>query len=205
MTSDSWLCRLAARHLLVELGGECVALVAPYLSAQIPRTRGTAEWVLRCIADDTTRALARRAAHLLCPTCIVRCAKNPISVPGGRDLTYFGCRNCGRSRELLQWPGQIVAVLDTEVRRERAEEGDTMRVNWSERGRPFDFDRVEIVSATDDEAERFTLVVGNDTDEVRRARYTQMRCLISTDCGLSENSMRILRNTFGEVEVGRGT
>jgi hypothetical protein len=64
----------------------------------------------------------------------------------------------------------------------------------------FDFDRVEIIQATDEEVERFAMQVGNDTDPVRQPRYAQMHCLIAPDCRLSENSLRILRNFFGEVE-----
>ena len=42
--------------------------------------------------------------------------------------------------------------------------------------------------------------VGNDTDPVRQPRYGEMLCLIAPDCRLSENSLRILRNFFGQVE-----
>lgn len=49
--------------------------------------------------------------------------------------------------------------------------------------------------------ERFAVQVGNDTDPVRRPTYAQMRCLVSPECGLSENTMRILQRTFGRVEM----
>ena len=74
------------------------------------------------------------------------------------------------------------------------------QVNWSAQQRLFDFDRVEIIQATDEDVERFAMQVGNDTDPVRQPRYTQMHCLIAPGCRLSENSWRILQSFFGQVE-----
>ena len=64
------------------------------------------------------------------------------------------------------------------------------------------FDEVEIVQATDEDVERFAVQVGNDTDPKRKPRYQEMRCVVSPECRLSENSMRILERMFGAVEVG---
>ena len=74
-------------------------------------------------------------------------------------------------------------------------------VNWLQHRSLFDFDRVEIIQATDEEIERFVVQVGNDTDLVRQIRYPQMRCQVSPDCHLSENTLRVLRTRFGEVTV----
>jgi hypothetical protein len=48
--------------------------------------------------------------------------------------------------------------------------------------------------------ERFAVQVGNDTDPVRQEFYRFMRCVISPDCRLSDNTIRILRRTFGQVD-----
>jgi hypothetical protein len=63
----------------------------------------------------------------------------------------------------------------------------------------FDFDKVEIVSATDEEVERFAVKVGNDTDPFRQPHYKTMRCLVAESCNLSKNSIRVLQQMFGEV------
>ncbi len=101
---------------------------------------------------------------------------------------------------------RVVAVLDSEWAAEKShqEADDVLRINWLQRKKMFDFDRIEIVNATDEEVERFTMEVGNDPDEWRRSGYRQMRCLIRPDCELSKNTIQLLRSTFGEVQVKKG-
>jgi hypothetical protein len=45
-------------------------------------------------------------------------------------------------------------------------------------------------------------MVGNDTDEYRRPRYKNMPCHVAPECALSENTLRVLSSTLGEVSVG---
>jgi hypothetical protein len=66
-----------------------------------------------------------------------------------------------------------------------------LQVNWLARQALFDFDQIEIIRATDEDVERFTVQAGNDTDAFRRPGYALMRCLIAPDCRLSENTLRI--------------
>jgi hypothetical protein len=82
---------------------------------------------------------------------------------------------------------------------EQVNQDELLRVNWFRRDSLFDFDRVELVQANDEEVERFAVRVGNDTDPVRSPRYGQMACLIGPDCRPSENTWRILQSQFGEV------
>jgi hypothetical protein len=74
-------------------------------------------------------------------------------------------------------------------------------INWLQRRELFDFSRVEIVQATDEDVERFAVQVGNDTDEWRKPRYKQIPCAVSAQCQLSENTLRILERMFGAVRV----
>lgn len=98
---------------------------------------------------------------------------------------------------------EVVAVLDAGWDAETERIGvDRQRVNWLRRQRVFDFDWVEIVNATDRDVESFVVQIGNDTDDWRQSRYPQMQCVISPQCVLSENTLQILKNTFGEVRVG---
>jgi hypothetical protein len=84
---------------------------------------------------------------------------------------------------------------------EQAENQAELQVNWLRRRNLYDFGRVEIIEATDEEVERFAVQVGNDTDEWRKPRYKQMPCIVSAQCRLSENTLRILDRMFGEVRV----
>ena len=98
---------------------------------------------------------------------------------------------------------EVVAVLDADWAAETERVGvDKQRVNWLRRQKLFDFDWVEIVNATDEDVDNFAVQIGNDTDDWRQLRYPQMQCVISPQCALSENTLRILKNTFGEVRVG---
>jgi hypothetical protein len=129
---------------------------------------------------------------------LARCAAHFIPLPWQPDIPLYGCRICRRSWELLYCPAGIVAVLDQSWAKKYAMEADVLRVNWLEYRTMFDFDRIEIVQATDEEVERFVVQAGNDTDELRQPFYRQMRCLLG--CRLSENTLRILQNQFGQVE-----
>lgn len=99
---------------------------------------------------------------------------------------------------------KVVAVLDGSWAEETRDEGiDVHRVNWLQHQSIFDFDWVEIMQATDEDVEHFAMQVGNDTDDWRGSRYRQMPCLVSPDCNLSENTIRILQELFGEVRIAR--
>jgi hypothetical protein len=161
---------------------------------------GVAVQALKDIAA-ATQPLAGRADRLLCPRCLVRCGAHDAGLPGERDVTYYGCRACCQSREFIPYPQEMIAVLDTTWQGAQSEQGGLLRVNWLARRALFDFDRVEIIRATDKDVEHFAMQVGNDTDPLRKPRYATMRCAVNPRCGLSENTLRILENTFGRVEV----
>jgi hypothetical protein len=119
----------------------------------------------------------------------------------GPDLHYYGCRSCGQSREFMEWPGQVVAVLDRTMSAEQMEQDGALHVNWLRRRRRCDFDRVEIGQTDEINVERFAIQVANDTDACRRERYKQMVCTVRHEVVLSENTLRILKRTFGQVVV----
>ena len=178
---------------VVALGGEAV----PFLKDMIARHHheSIAAELLKAIARDTKARIGDRALQVLCPTCLTRYKARKVWLEF-RYLTYYGCRICGQSRELLE--GRLVAVLDSRMDTERVQQDGTWRVNWLARRALFDFDEVEIVQATDEDVERFVVQVGNDTDEFRRSRYKEISCKIAPDCRLSENTLRILKSTFDE-------
>jgi hypothetical protein len=84
---------------------------------------------------------------------------------------------------------------------EKFKQNGVLRVNWLTHRKLFDFDEVEIAQATDEDVERFAVQVGNDTDPKRKPRYQKMRCVVSSECHLSENTLRILERMFGVVAV----
>ncbi len=162
---------------------------------------GVAIQMMKDIAQATQRQLGDQADRLLCPHCLVHFYAHRADLPGQPDVTYYGCRACRQSKEMVECPQVMVAVLDTAWQGEQDRQNDSLRINWLARRTLFDFDRVEIVRATDKDAEHFAMQVGNDTDPFRKSRYTHMRCVVAPACDLSENTLRVLENTFGQVEI----
>jgi hypothetical protein len=150
----------------------------------------------------TIKRLEKMALEIWRPHCLARFKAIGISLPEeAPKLYYYGCRACGQSREVLRLKGGVTAILDNAGAVEQLSQAEGLNVNWLRRRSLFDFDRVEIVQATDEEVERFAVSIGNDTDKTRRARYRGMEYLISPSCELSPNTLRVLAHIF-ENEAG---
>ncbi len=157
------------------------------------------------LLDELTQARqqtqAYQVAHRFCPHCLTRFALLTPSDTAPTHPSGYGCRTCRQSKDFLDWAGPLVAVLDNSMRTAMVEKGNALHVNWFSRQSLFDFEQVKIMQATDETVERFAVLVGNDTDEVRRPGYAEMKCTVLSGCHLSENTLRILRHTFGQVEL----
>jgi hypothetical protein len=191
---------LEAYPLVVALGGEAVHSLRLIGSDPDHPLSGLAAQLLRDIELDTRNRLGAEPARYVCLQCAVRCAALTESLSLLAGMTYYGCRACGQSRDLLDWPDQrIVAVLDQTTGAGDPQEGQPLKINWLVWRDLFDFDEVWIIEATDEDVERLAVQVGNDTDPIRRPKYEQMRCLISPACHLSPNTLRVLGQVFGQV------
>lgn len=200
LRNDHWGTRFVARQLLAASGSKALD---PLCGAAREHPKdpvgATAAWLLSSIASDTTSRLAANAAGLLCPSCFVRCASYTVQPSLRHSHTGYGCRACGQSWDFMEWPGKVVAVLDRGMSEDLVKEEGVLSVNWIARKSLFDFDSVEIRNGSDEEVERFAVQIGNDTDPVRKPRYSRMTCRIPSPCSLSENSVRILQSAFGDV------
>lgn len=194
-----WFRRFLGRHLLFEIGGHAVEALEDVAFGDSSYGQEDARWVLHCISVDTTTRLAAEPECWICPDCWLGCGLLWIDRPWRSDWQFYGCRNCRRSRGLLHRTQEMVVVFDNRSSGLSCQEG-LIRANWFTRRTLFDFDRIEIIRATDEDIERFAVQAGNDTDSLRRSRYPRMRCTIGPDCHLSANTIRILENSFGRVE-----
>lgn len=186
---------------VVEMGGEVVPVLHP-ISKRYHMLQHVAGQLIFDIGRNTEKQLKGQESQLLCPHCLVHCGMHRINVPWIGEITYYGCRACGQSRNFVPSDNyRLVVVLDRGLMAEQTNHNETIRINWIEYRKLFDFEEVEVVRATDEDVERFAVQVGNDTDPFRNIRYKQMICTISSGCGLSENSIRILHRTFGQIEV----
>ncbi len=185
---------------VLALGGESVSTLES-IAGDKNQLQLIATQLIQDIGRETTKRLGKRRSLLLCPRCFVRCAVHKARSQRWQTITYYGCRHCRQSSEFIDLEGQVIAVLDSKSPMRLSEQAGQVRINWFAHSEPFDFDGVEIIWATDEDVERFAMKLGNDTDPIRQPRYKQMRCWVSSTCGLSENPMKILRKIFGQVEV----
>lgn len=193
-----WLERFIAQHCLVCWGGQAVEALYPFAVREADPLQQTALWLLASIGHNTASRFAERQ-DILCPKCLTYFQPNQIDLPHQPNLTFYGCRACNQSREFLEGIRYVIAILNTAWTEIQLQRNDTLHINWLVRRALFDFDRVEIIQAPDEEVERFAVQVGNDTDPVREPRYKQMKCYVAPECWLSENTLRILVSMFGEV------
>jgi hypothetical protein len=156
------------------------------------------------LLEELTHASSQwnyQTSHKWCPRCLARCVAHEESLSLLDTAISYRCRVCDQGEEFMEWAGSVTAVLDRRSDEEITESHGALRVNWLAHRNLFDFDRVEIIQATDEEVERFAVQIGNDTDEWRRAEYKRILCTIQPSCELTENTLRILSHTFGLVEV----
>jgi hypothetical protein len=199
LKSPDWVERLTARQALIELGGEAAEALAKLNDGPLEET---AMWLLGSIEQETRRQLAWRAPLIRCPTCLARFGPRSVNVSLGVSFVYFGCRVCSQSRDFLECPAGVTAVLDTGWTESRRYQDGRLYINWLLERRVFDFDRVEIIRAADEDVERLAVQVGNDTDPARRSHYPEIPCWVAPECRLSENTLRILSRMFGAVKHG---
>ncbi len=137
-------------------------------------------------------------ANPVCTRCMLRCTEYRSPITSHEAIVYQGCRECRQSQDIAT--GEVIAILDATLNQLwTTTNNGLIKVNWLQWRAVFDFDRVEIINATDEDVERLSMQIGNDTDKVRSPRYQQITCTISPGCHLSENTLRILHRTFGEV------
>ena len=197
------LCDLGDNYrCLFGLGGTAILVLEQEVANQ-PTLAQFAHQLLEDISNDTQNRFGSRGSRFICPKCLNRFGIHQVNLPNlleDVDLKYIACRNCHQSQDYIE-SEVVVALLDSKAKA-RTFSDDMLEVNWLKRRKLFDFDAVKIIRATDEDVERFAIQVGNDTDVTRVWKYKQMDCLVFAGSGLSENTMRILRRMFGQVNIG---
>lgn len=197
------LCDVAEVYpVAVALAGEIGSVLQTVAANNEHPLQQVAVTLLYDIAERTTSQLGGSVSKLLCLRCYVSCAAHVVQLPGDEALTYYGCRVCGQSRELMVRPAKVIASLDNQTTTGHLQADQMLVVNWLIQRRLFDFDEVHILQASDEQTERFAVQVGNDLDPARQAGYKRMRCRISSNGKLSANTVRVLQRMFGEVSFG---
>ncbi len=110
-------------------------------------------------------------------------------------LHILACRTCNETVHLTL-VHQVIALLDNEMSQPVVDESDTYCVSWLHHPVAFDFDRVSIVRATDEEVMRLCMTVGNTSDPYHKHGFQSIPCEIAAGCVLNNNSLRVLARTF---------
>ncbi len=149
-----------------------------------------------------------RIGEILCRTHLTKFEQKTIQSNGVGTVSFLACRICGKSDQAMFGAGEIIATIDAGMEEEFICANGVVRGNWLKRvdlfDFVFDFDRVEIIQASDYDVERFCIQVGNDMDGLRRKKYHRMPCIVYPQCGLSESTMNMLRARFGDVSAFDG-
>ena len=183
----------------------CLGSLAIPGLAHIVKTRGTmyrlAYGLCRSISLKTQKALKWKADNLYCTFCYDKPVPYTITFNDEGPLTYWGCRTCGQSTQFIHHKTDVVSVLDDKMIETHLVQDTQLRINWLKHRQICFSDRVEIISASDEDVERFAVQLGNDTNPDRRANRQTMPCLIHPTCHLSSNTFRILERQFEKIET----
>jgi len=139
---------------------------------------------------------------LICPNCLCRFKFYPVPEPLS-EKGYYACRNCKRD-EFIHPVKKVIVVLDKNIQGKDnyTHENSTLYVNWFNLKKPFDFDEISMLNADDFDIQEFIMKIKNDADENRAKSYKNIVVVIKQDLfqNLSENSRRLLKNTFEHIE-----
>jgi len=150
---------------------------------------------------------------LLCQACYARFRTKHVGPIGtshegdpNERVAYplvVTCRVCDKARSGVYGVDNVIAVLDQTMGPDCIRVGARLRLNWAKQRRLFDFDRVEIVNATDEDVETLCVLTANDTDGYRAPRYPTMTCFVHPGDAMSRTALNMLRSTFvGQVVEG---
>lgn len=181
-----------------------VALIPAWISILVGLGTGLVRWL----------PARKRAAGFVCRDHFSRFAPGPrlvwIARWSGRWLwrekdasvdmaDSCVCRACGKASR-YEGVQEVVAVLDNHSGSYPQQQGAVLRVNWLEKKLPFDFDRVEVVEATDEEVEEFVRQTRYKSDLQVQKRLPKRPCVVNAQCRFQrENTLTILRQTFGNA------
>lgn len=184
---------------MVALGVETIPTLETIAANTLNGLHLVALQLLKDVAEETREKFGYRTRQVWCPHCFTFFGRHQITPLFLQPVFYYGCRNCHQSQTYLE--GQVVMVLDDDMTTEYLQRNGRIQINWFHSRQLFDFEQVEIVNTTDEDVERFAVQVGNDTDVSRNKHYKRMICVVSSDCKLTDNTQKVLKQTFGQLEI----
>jgi len=199
LQSNDFQQRFVASILIIEIGSEAIPSLV-----QLVHTYGkmahTVQRILCGISHETKKKLLYYGeSKILCSKCIARFTEHTVQL-AEHTFNYYCCRHCGQSRGFFV-VNKSIAVLDDRMIEERVLRGDILEVNYILHGALFDFDTVEIRSASETAVKRFLEQVSNDEDKERRKKRSHIICYVSKECALRTEDISKLSKLFGKVVI----
>lgn len=147
--------------------------------------------------DNICKRIASFYPHIICKICFHRFKFYPFNTSSFlSEHSYCVCRNC-RSIEFIHPVKKIIAVFDKTMQN-YTHENSNLYVNWLSIKKPFDFNEVQVLNASDFDISEFIMKIRNDMDREFVRQYKNIRVVVK--CELSQNSKNLLKNTFKEVK-----
>ena len=197
------LCKIMDDYeYMIYLGGEivvCLQEIVINKESSNPLKHTSIE-LLRAISAQTLLELETQDGYKVCIDCLTRFTRHKINLPN-RSLDYYGCRICRQSRRFFENIARTSLILENINPNSIVHKKSLLVVNWMVQRQMVDFDEIHILSATDEEVERFLVSLKNNSSAEQLSYYDQMLCRVSTSCNLSNNTLNILRHTFGRIKV----
>jgi len=195
VNSQDWKDALSARFIIAVNGAKSMLPLADFAASCSGKDRKQILELMRFICEETKRALGK-SGSIFCSHCFILPSPHKAL-----RFTYYSCQHCNRNRHFISAPNGVIAIIDQNMQKDKIVRDGALFVNWIKHGRIFDFDRVEIINATDNDIDKFVLQVESDVDDYRKPRYKKMTVNIHPGCQLSRNSIMNLEMAFGKVVV----
>jgi hypothetical protein len=139
--------------------------------------------------------------YSLCGKCFHRYERYYEECKKYGDFNYYTCRNCGSDAYQIPGAKRIILYIDSTLKEPFTRKSHSIYVNWLQLKKPFDFDEVEIKSASDKELEELVMILRNDKDNKRRKDLNLFKPLvIPTHFKPSQAKLNLLKSTF-DVQI----
>jgi len=169
--------------------------------------RESAKQSINNIYKANKEKITSKYPDLICINCFHKFKFYPVGIFSFLTKEgYYACRNCKRD-EFIHPVKKVIVVLDKNIhgKDNYTHENSTLYVNWFNLKKPFDFDEISMLNADDFDIQEFIMKIRNDADESRAKNYKNIVVIIRQDLfqNLSENSKRLLKNTFNDLKFGQ--
>ncbi len=164
------------------------------------------EYIQKNIYAINRMSIATLYPNIICKYCFNKFKIYPDSLLYMTGHECYMCRNCERD-EFIHPVKKVIVVLDKDIQGKDnyTHENNTLYLNWFNLKKPFDFDEIHILAADDFDIQEFIMKIKNDIDNRRAKNYKKMCVIIKPETfqNLSENSKRLLKNTFKDLKFGQ--